>query len=180
MAAVFVLGVVLALGVAALIVHAVLTWADRRGWVYYRNPQRPPPRSLGILEEIYQPSVHHFIEETVSKQTEADSADSGAPLDPSRGDPLVGEPGDPLWGSSCWGTFSRRSSCWGTFREILLLGNLLEEIPLVGILCRDSASPEPGRTPFDERRRTLGEVFGSQEDALRVGFERQRLFERHR
>lgn len=84
MSAVIVLGVVLALGVAALIVHVALTWADRRGWVYYRNPKRPPPRSLGILEEIYQPSVHHFVEEMVSKETEADSEATGAPEDPSR------------------------------------------------------------------------------------------------
>ncbi|HSJ72224.1 MAG TPA: hypothetical protein VLA29_11335 [Acidimicrobiia bacterium] len=83
MSTVIVLGVVLALGVAALIVHVALTWADRRGWVYYRNPRRPPPRSLGLLEEIYQPSVHHLVEEMVSKETEADTEATGAPEDPS-------------------------------------------------------------------------------------------------
>lgn len=84
MSSVILLGVVLALGVAGLIVHMTLTWANRRGWVYYRNPHRPPPRSLGLLEEIYQPSVHHLIEEMVSKETEADSEATGAPEDPSQ------------------------------------------------------------------------------------------------
>ncbi len=62
-----------------LAVHCALTSADRRGWVYYRNPQRPPPRSLGLLEEIYQPSVTHVVEHETSEQTKADQAESGDP-----------------------------------------------------------------------------------------------------
>lgn len=59
--------------------HIALTWANRKGWVYYRNEHRPPPRTLGLLEEIYQPSIEHVIEEETSEQTRADQAVSGAP-----------------------------------------------------------------------------------------------------
>ena len=55
-------GVVVALVLAAGSVHLLLTWANRRGWVWYRNEGRPSPRSLGLLEEIYQPSVEHVVE----------------------------------------------------------------------------------------------------------------------
>lgn len=79
---VLVLGVVVTLLLIALIVHLVLNWFDRRGWVYYRNPDRPPPKSLGILDEIYQPSVTHVIEEETRQATEADQAESGDPEAP--------------------------------------------------------------------------------------------------
>ena len=69
-----------AIGVA---VHVALTSADRRGWVYYRNPHRPAPRSLGFLEEIYQPSVTHVVEQETSEQTKADQAESGDPESPA-------------------------------------------------------------------------------------------------
>jgi hypothetical protein len=72
----FALAVVVALGVAALIVHISLTWADRRGWVYYRNPDRRPPQSLGMLEEIYQPSVTHVIEQEILEDSIADAVES--------------------------------------------------------------------------------------------------------
>lgn len=57
--------------------HLVLTWAERRGWVYYRSTDRPRPRSLGLFEEIYQPSVSHVIEQQVTEETEADQTESG-------------------------------------------------------------------------------------------------------
>ena len=59
--------------------HLALTWANHKGWVYYRNEHRPPPRTLGLLEEIYQPSIEHVIDEETSEQTRADQAESGAP-----------------------------------------------------------------------------------------------------
>lgn len=77
--AVAVLGV---LTVAAVVVHLVLTHANRRGWVYYRNPDRRAPRSLGLLEEIYQPSIVHVIEEEVSAESRADVSESGDPEEP--------------------------------------------------------------------------------------------------
>ena len=57
--------------------HVLLTWSERRGWVYYRSTDRPRPRSLGLLEEIYQPSITHVIEQQVTEETEADQAKSG-------------------------------------------------------------------------------------------------------
>ncbi|MGB9358154.1 MAG: hypothetical protein WCC01_06325 [Acidimicrobiia bacterium] len=57
--------------------HLVLTWAERRGWVYYRSTDRPRPHSLGLFEEIYQPSVTHVIDQQVVEETEANQAESG-------------------------------------------------------------------------------------------------------
>ena len=57
--------------------HFLLTWAERRGWVYYRSTDRPRPRSLGLFEEIYQPSVTHVIDQEVTEKTEADQTESG-------------------------------------------------------------------------------------------------------
>lgn len=57
--------------------HLLLTWAERRGWVYYRSTDRPRPHSLGLFEEIYQPSVTHVIDQQVTEETEADQAASG-------------------------------------------------------------------------------------------------------
>lgn len=57
--------------------HSLLTWAERRGWVYYRSTDRPRPHSLGLFEEIYQPSVTHVIDHQVTEETEADQSESG-------------------------------------------------------------------------------------------------------
>ncbi len=72
----------LAIGVVVLVAvlvagHLLLTWAERRGWVYYRSTDRPRPRSLGLLEEIYQPSITHVIDQQVTEETKADQAESG-------------------------------------------------------------------------------------------------------
>jgi hypothetical protein len=74
--------VALAVGVVVLVLvlvagHLLLTWAERRGWIYYRSTDRPRPRSLGLLEEIYQPSIAHVIDRQVTEETEADQAQSG-------------------------------------------------------------------------------------------------------
>lgn len=69
----------LVLGLAAVVVggHLFLTWAERRGWVYYRTKDQPRPQSLGLLEQIYEPSITHVIDQQVTEQTEADQAASG-------------------------------------------------------------------------------------------------------
>lgn len=76
------IGVIVVLGLAALSVHLLLTWAARRGWVYYRSPDRRLPPTLGLIEEIYQPSMEHVIDEQVSEQTRADRSESGDSPDP--------------------------------------------------------------------------------------------------
>lgn len=82
-----ILGVVLTLVVAAYTAHRVLTWMNKKGWVYYRNPERPPPKSLGILEELYQPSIAHVIDEETREASEADQIESGEPESPGRSAP---------------------------------------------------------------------------------------------
>lgn len=72
-----VIGIIVALMIAGLTVHLVLTGMDRRGWVWYRNPDRARPSSLGLVEEIYQPSVEHVIERAIEDETLADQAESG-------------------------------------------------------------------------------------------------------
>ena len=49
----------------------------RRGWVYYRSEDQPRPSSLGLIEEIYQPSIEHVTEEKTGEQSRADQAESG-------------------------------------------------------------------------------------------------------
>jgi hypothetical protein len=73
------IGLSVLLGIAAVSAHLGLTWADRRGLVWYRNPNRRPPRSLGLVEEIYHPGIHNVIEEETRDATEADRSESGAP-----------------------------------------------------------------------------------------------------
>lgn len=79
-----VLGVVVVLLIVAGIVHVALTIADRRGFVYYRNNDRPPPHTIGLIEEIYQPSIEHVIEAEIKDDTEADQDASGDPEDPGQ------------------------------------------------------------------------------------------------
>lgn len=71
------LAVVVVLVIAAVVVHLVLTWMERRGWIWYRTKDRPRPSSLGLIEEIYQPSIEHVVEQQVSEDTEADQAALG-------------------------------------------------------------------------------------------------------
>ncbi len=69
--------IVVGLALVLLSGHLFLTWAERRGWVYYRSTDRPRPHSLGLFEEIYQPSITHVIDQQVNEDTEADQAESG-------------------------------------------------------------------------------------------------------
>lgn len=71
--------IVVTLGIAALTVHLILTWAERRGWVYYRSKDRPTAPPLGLIEEIYRPSMTHVIEERSEAEARADQAESGEP-----------------------------------------------------------------------------------------------------
>ena len=71
-------------GIVVVAGHLTLTWAARRGWIYYRDSNRPRPHTLGLVEEIYQPSIEHVIDQEVSEATEADQAESGDPETPGR------------------------------------------------------------------------------------------------
>ena len=74
------MGIVLALAISGLFVHLILTWMASRGWIWYRSTERPRPNSLGLIEEIYQPSMEHVFEEEARQRTEADQAESGEEL----------------------------------------------------------------------------------------------------
>ena len=66
------------LGVVALLygLHRVASFAEYKGWFYYRT--RPPRmRSLGLLEELSDPSVEYRIEEQASEAIRADQEESG-------------------------------------------------------------------------------------------------------
>lgn len=56
--------------------HRFLTYAEARGWVFYRT--RPPRvRFTGLLEELVDPRVEYLIEEQSSEAIRADQAESG-------------------------------------------------------------------------------------------------------
>jgi hypothetical protein len=53
-------------------------WAAERGWVYNRHNPRPRGGgTLGLLEEIYNPSIRHVIEERSSERARGSQDDSG-------------------------------------------------------------------------------------------------------
>ena len=68
--------------VGAYALHRALTAADRRGWIYYRNPNRPAPRPMGLIEEIYQPSATHAVEQETVEESIADDEATGEPDTP--------------------------------------------------------------------------------------------------
>lgn len=82
-----VLGVVLAvLSVVGYAAHRVSRWAGERGWVYNKyNPRPPGRRTLGSLEQIFQPTIEYVIDQQSSEQTRAiqdessDKPDAGFP-----------------------------------------------------------------------------------------------------
>ncbi|MDA2979567.1 MAG: hypothetical protein O3B42_07400 [Actinomycetota bacterium] len=71
------LGSLVALAIAATLVHLALSWMERRGWIWYRTPKRPKPISLGFVEEIYEPLIQDVIEQHMTEATEADQTESG-------------------------------------------------------------------------------------------------------
>lgn len=62
--------------------HRAATWAERRGWIYYRTEGRPPAPWLGTLEAIYKPEIEHVIEESAGEAARADREESGAGGEP--------------------------------------------------------------------------------------------------
>jgi hypothetical protein len=70
--------------------HRAALWAERKGWIYYRN-RRGRGVNLGFLDQIYQPAMEHVIEEETQERTVADQAESGD----DAGDEGETEPGSP-------------------------------------------------------------------------------------
>ncbi len=68
--------IVLAVAVALYGLHRLASFAEERGWIYYRT--RPPRvRMLGLLEELVEPKVEHQIEEQSSQEIRGDHAETG-------------------------------------------------------------------------------------------------------
>jgi uncharacterized membrane protein len=78
--------VILVLGLTAFMTHVLLTQIEKRGWVYYRSTDKPRPRSLGLLEEIYQPSMTHVIDQETLEESVKHQSESGDPDKPGHED----------------------------------------------------------------------------------------------
>ncbi len=71
----------IALGLVVLVaagygLHRAALWAERRGWIYY-SKDRPRPLPIGMLEEIYHPSIEHLVVELGEEAIRADQDESG-------------------------------------------------------------------------------------------------------
>ena len=58
-------------------IHRAGLAADRRGWLYYRTKPRFRGSSLGLLEEIYQPSIRYVVDEIAEEKARGDQAETG-------------------------------------------------------------------------------------------------------
>ncbi len=75
----YVLGL-LAVVVGLYLLHRLATYAEQRGWVYYRSK---PPRGAGSVGamrvmSLFDPTIEHVIEEVVSDRLVID--ETGEPL----------------------------------------------------------------------------------------------------
>ncbi|MCJ7780649.1 MAG: hypothetical protein MUQ27_07470 [Acidimicrobiia bacterium] len=53
-------------------------WAAQRGWVFNKHNSRPRGSGMPmLLDQIYQPSIEHMIEEQTSEAIRADQDESG-------------------------------------------------------------------------------------------------------
>ncbi len=82
--------VIAVVGIVAVLwlLHRLATWAESRGWIYYRNPPRGSV-SYGVsqVDAILRPEVEHVIELRDSERIVAEVDESGEPLDPDGPEP---------------------------------------------------------------------------------------------
>jgi hypothetical protein len=72
--------VILGVLATALVLGAIMNsrWAATRGWGFNKHNPRPPGNGIPMmLDEIYQPSISHMIEEQTSQSIRADQSESG-------------------------------------------------------------------------------------------------------
>lgn len=65
--------------------HRLSRLAGERDWIY--NKHNPRPRgggTLGLLEEIYQPSIQHVVEERSSQRARGSQDESGDKPEPGQ------------------------------------------------------------------------------------------------
>lgn len=70
--------VLIGLGIVALlyVLHRLALFAESRGWIFYKT-RAPRVRTLGLFEEVFDPSVEHRVEEQTSEAIRADEDESG-------------------------------------------------------------------------------------------------------
>jgi len=68
--------------------YLILTSFNKRGWVYYRNPDAPKGSLLGTIDEIYQPASAHVVDQQAPEDSVRDQPESGDPDTPD-GSPLA-------------------------------------------------------------------------------------------
>lgn len=73
-----VVGLLVGGAVVAGLVRLAL-WADDRGWIMVRRKHRAKGLGVGMMHiaEVYEPSIHHVIDEVFSAQTRADQDERG-------------------------------------------------------------------------------------------------------
>lgn len=68
--------VILGIALVAYGLHRLASYAEGRGWIFYRT--RPPRiRMLGFLEELVDPRAEYIVEEETSEAIRADQSDRG-------------------------------------------------------------------------------------------------------
>lgn len=70
------------LALLAYLAHRAALAAEARGWIYYKEKPRFRGSTLGLLEEIYHPAMHHVIEERDSERGGGSQEESGGDSDP--------------------------------------------------------------------------------------------------
>lgn len=75
----WVIAVIGVVAVAAILfgLHRTALWAERRGWIFYRDKDRGRPMPIGIIDSIYQPSMEHVHVEAGEEAIRGDQAESG-------------------------------------------------------------------------------------------------------
>ena len=71
--------------IAAIVIVGWFLWtrfsrfAAARDWIYHEkhNPRPEGLTSLGLLEEIYQPSIQHMVQEIAEEKARGDQAETG-------------------------------------------------------------------------------------------------------
>jgi hypothetical protein len=74
------LGIVaVVIGLIAYAWHRLAVFAAERDWIYHEkhNPRPKGMTSLGLLEEIYQPSIQHMVQEIAEEKARGDQAQTG-------------------------------------------------------------------------------------------------------
>jgi len=85
-------GILVVLVVVGYALHRLSRLAGERDWIY--NKHNPRPRgggTLGLLEEIYQPSIQHVVEERSSQRARGSQNESGDKPEPGS-DPTAENP----------------------------------------------------------------------------------------